>query len=159
MIRRPPRSTLFPYTTLFRSCLRAAGFHFAGAAGSSGAAAFARIAALGFVSRRLSSRFAPRYPVGAAAPQTLLAFAARVRFVRTGIFHLYQPLHGASVVSIHVHLLCGRDTLGSCLDRPPFRRAVSSPGFADGGTWRNRLGARGRLARAASRNKIGRAHV
>src|SRR3712207_6947178 len=24
MIRRPPRSTLFPYTTLFRSCLRAA---------------------------------------------------------------------------------------------------------------------------------------
>src|SRR3712207_8140508 len=23
MIRRPPRSTLFPYTTLFRSCLRA----------------------------------------------------------------------------------------------------------------------------------------
>src|SRR3712207_8269236 len=26
MIRRPPRSTLFPYTTLFRSSLRAAGF-------------------------------------------------------------------------------------------------------------------------------------
>src|SRR2546421_3667414 len=25
MIRRPPRSTLFPYTTLFRSVLRAAG--------------------------------------------------------------------------------------------------------------------------------------
>src|SRR5258708_40038474 len=25
MIRRPPRSTLFPYTTLFRSCLSAAG--------------------------------------------------------------------------------------------------------------------------------------
>src|SRR2546430_4223245 len=24
MIRRPPRSTLFPYTTLFRSCVRAA---------------------------------------------------------------------------------------------------------------------------------------
>src|ERR1017187_9575778 len=24
MIRRPPRSTLFPYTTLFRSCRRAA---------------------------------------------------------------------------------------------------------------------------------------
>src|SRR2546426_2307357 len=24
MIRRPPRSTLFPYTTLFRSCLNAA---------------------------------------------------------------------------------------------------------------------------------------
>src|SRR3989449_4998913 len=24
MIRRPPRSTLFPYTTLFRSCLEAA---------------------------------------------------------------------------------------------------------------------------------------
>src|SRR3712207_6915351 len=25
MIRRPPRSTLFPYTTLFRSCLAASG--------------------------------------------------------------------------------------------------------------------------------------
>src|SRR5687767_15188570 len=28
MIRRPPRSTLFPYTTLFRSCLRD-GYHLA----------------------------------------------------------------------------------------------------------------------------------
>src|SRR5215467_12961073 len=27
MIRRPPRSTLFPYTTLFRSCHRAHGAH------------------------------------------------------------------------------------------------------------------------------------
>src|SRR2546429_7814585 len=27
MIRRPPRSTLFPYTTLFRSLLRDAGIH------------------------------------------------------------------------------------------------------------------------------------
>src|SRR5271167_5161302 len=26
MIRRPPRSTLFPYTTLFRSCLRVPSF-------------------------------------------------------------------------------------------------------------------------------------
>src|SRR2546430_10540536 len=26
MIRRPPRSTLFPYTTLFRSTVKAAGF-------------------------------------------------------------------------------------------------------------------------------------
>src|SRR3989454_11715221 len=26
MIRRPPRSTLFPYTTLFRSCLEFVGF-------------------------------------------------------------------------------------------------------------------------------------
>src|SRR3989442_3802327 len=28
MIRRPPRSTLFPYTTLFRSTIGAAAFHF-----------------------------------------------------------------------------------------------------------------------------------
>src|SRR3712207_7079956 len=27
MIRRPPRSTLFPYTTLFRSRLRVSGLH------------------------------------------------------------------------------------------------------------------------------------
>src|SRR5256885_8332882 len=77
MIRRPPRSTLFPYTTLFRS----------------------------------------------------------------------------------VHLLCGRDTLGSCLDRPPCRRAVSSPGFADGGTWRNRLGARGRLARDRKSTRLNSSHL
>src|SRR5690348_18019911 len=36
MIRRPPRSTLFPYTTLFRSFLRTAA---AGAAGAAGALA------------------------------------------------------------------------------------------------------------------------
>src|SRR5437762_5839791 len=28
MLRRPPRSTLFPYTTLFRSIARLAGFYF-----------------------------------------------------------------------------------------------------------------------------------
>src|SRR3712207_8049732 len=33
MIRRPPRSTLFPYTTLFRSRLRAAAGRGAGGAG------------------------------------------------------------------------------------------------------------------------------
>src|SRR5256885_15167852 len=27
MIRRPPRSTLFPYTTLFRSCVAPHGWH------------------------------------------------------------------------------------------------------------------------------------
>src|SRR3712207_8568715 len=31
MIRRPPRSTLFPYTTLFRSVVAAAAFHAVGA--------------------------------------------------------------------------------------------------------------------------------
>src|ERR1022692_5218088 len=39
MIRRPPRSTLFPYTTLFRSDVAAAddhGFHTCGAAGLGG---------------------------------------------------------------------------------------------------------------------------
>src|SRR6266853_6292948 len=55
-------------------CLRAAGFYFSGAAGSSGAAAVARVAALRFVSRRLSGRFAPGDPVRALAAQTLLAF-------------------------------------------------------------------------------------
>src|SRR4051794_41716614 len=29
MIRRPPRSTLFPYTTLFRSCRRRSGYSMA----------------------------------------------------------------------------------------------------------------------------------
>src|SRR5256885_11075706 len=32
MIRRPPRSTLFPYTTLFRSGLSLSGMHFASGA-------------------------------------------------------------------------------------------------------------------------------
>src|SRR6476469_10001010 len=34
MIRRPPRSTLFPYTTLFRSCARDAAAHRAGPLGN-----------------------------------------------------------------------------------------------------------------------------
>src|SRR2546426_8151874 len=38
MIRRPPRSTLFPYTTLFRSCGRAVGFSGRGLGGAAGAA-------------------------------------------------------------------------------------------------------------------------
>src|SRR2546425_9005645 len=33
MIRRPPRSTLFPYTTLFRSLAKRDAFGFAGGAG------------------------------------------------------------------------------------------------------------------------------
>src|SRR5690242_21907628 len=36
MIRRPPRSTLFPYTTLFRSLVRAGAYRLGGGAGSSG---------------------------------------------------------------------------------------------------------------------------
>src|SRR5256884_7367213 len=36
MIRRPPRSTLFPYTTLFRSQVRAVDLHHRAGAGSSG---------------------------------------------------------------------------------------------------------------------------
>src|SRR5260370_3781699 len=47
MIRRPPRSTLFPYTTLFRSGLRktrfGAHFYGAGAATSSESGAFPRL--------------------------------------------------------------------------------------------------------------------
>src|SRR2546429_2705478 len=38
MIRRPPRSTLFPYTTLFRSQLRRDGSAYAGADGGARAA-------------------------------------------------------------------------------------------------------------------------
>src|SRR5258708_30347738 len=43
MIRRPPRSTLFPYTTLFRSDPRAAQ---GAAAGEAGAAVVARVGAI-----------------------------------------------------------------------------------------------------------------
>src|SRR5258707_11588165 len=43
MIRRPPRSTLFPYTTLFRSIMKL-GSIFASAAGSSGGNSTTRIA-------------------------------------------------------------------------------------------------------------------
>src|SRR3712207_6886477 len=38
MIRRPPRSTLFPYTTLFRSHRRGAGRHRGGAGAGAGGA-------------------------------------------------------------------------------------------------------------------------
>src|SRR5260370_20800746 len=42
MIRRPPRSTLFPYTTLFRSALRKAAHSLRGAASTVGAAGSAK---------------------------------------------------------------------------------------------------------------------
>src|SRR2546421_4711337 len=41
MIRRPPRSTLFPYTTLFRSCGAPAGAHLRPRAGATTARAIA----------------------------------------------------------------------------------------------------------------------
>src|SRR5258708_26984668 len=45
MIRRPPRSTLFPYTTLFRSQSAVAGWHAVNSIGTMGAAmACARLA-------------------------------------------------------------------------------------------------------------------
>src|SRR5256885_5673034 len=47
MIRRPPRSTLFPYTTLFRSCVRRGG-------GSGPGARGARTARRGRPERRLA---------------------------------------------------------------------------------------------------------
>src|SRR2546425_6425180 len=69
MIRRPPRSTLFPYTTLFRSRrhlvagraradLRHAGFVVAAAAGVGG-----RAAADGGAPLRLPARFVARRPI------------------------------------------------------------------------------------------------
>src|SRR5690606_42076634 len=54
MIRRPPRSTLFPYTTLFRSTRRrrAVGYHHDPGHGGDGAV-------------ELQPRLRPRHPVGA----------------------------------------------------------------------------------------------
>src|SRR5262245_63103499 len=48
MRRRPPRSTLFPYTTLFRSCWRQCGIWLTGgsALAAAGAAPAARVAAV-----------------------------------------------------------------------------------------------------------------
>src|SRR2546425_7727278 len=55
MIRRPPRSTLFPYTTLFRSDLLQAERWFAGLP-EIGAAALRRMKRMGFSDRQLAGR-------------------------------------------------------------------------------------------------------
>src|SRR3712207_7248843 len=47
MIRRPPRSTLFPYTTLFRSCPRRGARHLVARRRTPGAAASGRPATTG----------------------------------------------------------------------------------------------------------------
>src|SRR5687768_18301671 len=63
MIRRPPRSTLFPYTTLFRSGLAGGAVDAAGAREVSGAATAARVAATaagGSGARRRRFRAAPQ---------------------------------------------------------------------------------------------------
>src|SRR3712207_8423028 len=68
MIRRPPRSTLFPYTTLFRSALRGAKdaryccglAGGAGAAGAAGAAGVVAAGALGVVGPEVADRKSTR---------------------------------------------------------------------------------------------------
>src|SRR3712207_8445943 len=71
MIRRPPRSTLFPYTTLFRSAavLRGAHLHAARARLLAGQHALADAAAdvLPVRSRRLRRQLAGRARLGGAA--------------------------------------------------------------------------------------------
>src|SRR3989449_9456798 len=54
MIRRPPRSTLFPYTTLFRSRFQEASLHLDLTVGDPGAAGRLRQLTLGFNSRGFS---------------------------------------------------------------------------------------------------------
>src|SRR2546425_2177967 len=64
MIRRPPRSTLFPYTTLFRSVFADAGRR-----------AARRAVRRAFVGSRLAARLAPRglgYVVAGRAARTVL---------------------------------------------------------------------------------------
>src|SRR5947209_16501734 len=58
MIRRPPRSTLFPYTTLFRSVLRALAVSHAGFRGAHRGAAAAALGAGDRKSTRLNSSHA-----------------------------------------------------------------------------------------------------
>src|SRR5258708_24040052 len=53
MIRRPPRSTLFPYTTLFRSCELCALFYFLTGEGQSRLAQIADQFAIVFIGKKL----------------------------------------------------------------------------------------------------------
>src|SRR3712207_8761402 len=58
MIRRPPRSTLFPYTTLFRSVASAVGHILRGSIGTPGRASRA-LASVTAASETLASRVRP----------------------------------------------------------------------------------------------------
>src|SRR3712207_7835237 len=64
MIRRPPRSTLFPYTTLFRSVEREMRFERAGTAGVD-----AHIEQHGMVSGRAGKGLSPRRPSSLLQPE------------------------------------------------------------------------------------------
>src|SRR2546430_7545339 len=88
MIRRPPRSTLFPYTTLFRShaaCGARAGGSRAGAAGAAtGRALRHRPARWGVADRG-------RAAVGVRAPGTAPAHAGRHQEPRRAVFFGRRP--------------------------------------------------------------------
>src|SRR2546430_9460483 len=140
MIRRPPRSTLFPYTTLFRSPapFRAADrlcspdFCFAGAAGRSRTATYARRAALGVILGCLSDRGASRHPTRTASAPTFLALAAGQRPSCPSFLHVHQSFHSSGLVSVYVSLLCGRHSLGSGINIAAGWSALADSGFAHG---------------------------
>src|SRR2546427_8547841 len=89
MIRRPPRSTLFPYTTLFRSCSPdpAAG-GCAGWGATTGPASTSTSSSVGPVERRheeSTTLFPGRRSRGYLAPHVIEMFELRERFELGGV--------------------------------------------------------------------------
>src|SRR2546430_5442220 len=90
MIRRPPRSTLFPYTTLFRSRHEAINFRLLGVALEQGADGVVR---------------SKSFPVDHGGPDELLVDSPPVAMLRQVAFRQRKPLHELPLQRISEELL------------------------------------------------------
>src|SRR2546426_7806779 len=155
MIRRPPRSTLFPYTTLFRSISPRRGGHELAAGHAPGRRAAREAAAPGRV-------------VGAAARARGLLFAgARGRAAGPGAVH--RPRERAHLPPVHAAGRATRRAAGAPEEQGHRQRSLLPGPAAPAALLQpSRLPARpaarggaggGRSALAADLPEIGRAHV
>src|SRR5256885_12208081 len=100
MIRRPPRSTLFPYTTLFRSDLAFRGTRTDGAPADQ----IGNVLGRDHVQELAGGRHAQAVDVDQQLPRNAQAFVDAVALVQVGIVDQTLPSHGgARLFEVHAH--------------------------------------------------------
>src|SRR2546422_9008840 len=145
MIRRPPRSTLFPYTTLFRSAVAA---YASGRAvlGAGLGTEFVRLVAIGALSRRygvaLPGNGFSSYIVGVTAFAVLdrgwacAALVAPTAMVAGDL--LLRRLPARTALGNAAHLTAGTAVVGAAYER------LGGAGGGDAGSEERRVGEEGR---------------
>src|SRR2546426_7453957 len=125
MIRRPPRSTLFPYTTLFRSAVHPAGRSIASESLDLAPVLLGRPALALIAERR---RHAELFGESLPQPPALGILGEQRRRLRRRPAALRNPAHDDAILeraAPHPQLVAGGDELGALGPRPVHR---NSPG-------------------------------